>query len=75
MDNSDILDKAILANVSEDWTKVAMVVVQAADDLGDDADFDELGQRVVALANSGALESQGDLSNWRFSEVRRPSKR
>jgi hypothetical protein len=31
-----------------------------------------LAARIEALCNEGRLESQGNLSNWRHSEVRLP---
>lgn len=39
----------------------------------DDEDFaDAVVARLVELVERGRLEARGDLSNWRFSEVRLP---
>jgi hypothetical protein len=35
-------------------------------------DEDRVGARILALVEKGKLESQGDVRNWRFSEVRLP---
>jgi hypothetical protein len=71
------LDKFILASVDSHWQKVAMVVARALTDpdlefpeTDDDASF--VAGRVRALVALGQLEAQGDTSNWRYSEVRRP---
>jgi hypothetical protein len=54
-----------------------MVVSKAADDLGNDladgdAGYQLIGRRIAALVSDGRLVAQGDVKNWRFSEVRRP---
>ncbi len=69
------IDNALLANTWEKWRKVAMVVgmtmmnlprrVEGIPDI-------YYSQRVKKLVNDGLLESQGDLTCMRFSEVRRP---
>ena len=35
-----------------------------------DSEYERVAKRIVRLAKSERLESQGDLSNWRGSEVR-----
>ena len=75
-----------MAVVSAHWRKVAMVIVQAANQLGwtvssgrgwavesDEADehLVQIAQRLAALVADGQLEAQGELARWRYSEVRR----
>lgn len=33
---------------------------------------EKAGERIAALVTAGKLERAGDISNWRFSEVRPP---
>jgi hypothetical protein len=74
MTTSDI-DRAVLSVVRPGWRKVAMVLAQAADRLGSelpegDAGFEMIGRRVEVLVRSGGLVAQGDVSDYRHSEVR-----
>jgi hypothetical protein len=74
---SEVIDAAILASVEAHWLKVARIVVDASRRLGapdDDPRFEEIAERIVALVQRGELESQGNLSRWRYSEVRLPSR-
>jgi hypothetical protein len=67
------IDAALLENVGSQWRKVAMVVgttmmsierrIRGLPDV-------YYAQRVAMLVNRGYLESQGDVSRMRFSEVR-----
>jgi hypothetical protein len=69
------IDDALLSNTGHKWRKVARVVgttmmespcrVEGIPDI-------YYSQRVQKLVNDGLLESQGDLSYMRYSEVRRP---
>ena len=69
------IDNALLANTCEKWRKVARVVgttmmklpsrVEGIPDV-------YYSQRVQSLVKDGLLESQGNLSYMRYSEVRRP---
>ena len=75
---SSEIDDAILAVVQPSWRKVAMIIAQTADNLGDDLPNGETGHnliagRVAALVDNGNLVAQGDITNWRFSEIRLPS--
>jgi hypothetical protein len=58
------------------WLKVARVVVKALDEggfqLSDEATIRLHTRRVIALVESGELESQGNLRRPRWSEVRLP---
>lgn len=67
------VDQALLSRVSARWQKVAMVVATTM--LGLNEKFDEIpdiyfGQRIRELVKRGILESQGDLSRMRYSEIR-----
>lgn len=69
------IDRAVLSSIEPRWQKVAMVICRAAEELyghlpaGDDA-YEMIARRVEFLIESGRLESQGNISRWRFSEVR-----
>jgi hypothetical protein len=74
--NSQI-DRAILSSVGAQWKKVAMVIITVADAIGVDLPQGEDGfhlvaQRIETLIHDGHLLAQGNVKNWRFSEVRRP---
>jgi hypothetical protein len=76
MNSTDALDRFILDAVGSSWQKVAMVVASALTeqylefpDSEDDAGF--IASRVAQLVQAGQLEASGDISDWRFSEVRR----
>src|SRR5690349_10965289 len=68
-----MIDTALLAEVTANWRKVAMVVARTMEALEGrltplpDVYF---ARRVRYLVESGKLESQGDLSRMRYSEVR-----
>jgi len=77
MENSSI-DDAILAAAKPTWRKVAMVIVTAADSLRDNLPTGEkalhtVAKRVEALVRDGRLTAQGDLKNWRHSEIKLPA--
>lgn len=70
----EAIDNALLANASEKWRKVARVVGATMMELpcrveGVPDVF--YSQRVRKLVEVGLLESQGNLSHMRHSEVRR----
>jgi len=69
------IDATILANSSGGWFKVARVVSMTEDALQHQypgLSYVFYAQRLCQLADDGRLESQGDLSYMRFSEVRLP---
>jgi hypothetical protein len=71
------LDEAILASVGPKWTKVAMVIARAVEaaslsDAGAPDDLNVFAERVESLVAGGKLEGQGDLRDWRHSEIRKP---
>jgi hypothetical protein len=71
------IDDAVLSCAFPQWRKVAMVVGQTMEKLADQfPQFSAVfyAERIRALADKGRLESQGDLSYMRFSEVRLPEK-
>jgi hypothetical protein len=52
-----------------------MVISRVADGLGDelpkgDGRYDLIARRIEALVSDGRLVAQGNIKNWRFSEVR-----
>jgi hypothetical protein len=72
-----LIDGALLSNVAVNWRKLASVVAKTMDSTeGKLVGVPDLfyAQRVMVLAKSGAVESQGDLRRMRYSEVRLPLK-
>jgi hypothetical protein len=68
---NNALDAAILSFAGERWQKVAKIIYLASDGAADGTDFDAIEARIRALVDDGKLEAKGDLSRWRFSEIRR----
>lgn len=73
--NTSQIDSVILSTVGEHWTKVAMVIVRVVDAMSRDLPTGDEGREVIArrieaLVHDGRLAAQGDIKNWRFSEVR-----
>ena len=69
------IDDAILAIAHGNWRKVAMIVatvVHGRDEKAEADEYELVAERIVALVKAGKLEAQGDLSDWRHSEVRLP---
>lgn len=74
MSDSDI-DAAILECSEPYWMKVAMIITRASKKLTgtlDDELMERIGGRIQILAATNQLASQGDLTKWRYSEVRLP---
>jgi hypothetical protein len=69
---NNVLDSLILSSASERWQKVARIIALVSDRAGDGTNFDAIAERIRALVNEDQLEAKGDVSRWRFSEVRRP---
>ena len=77
----EAIDEAILAVLSEipgHWRKVAMVIAKVVSAMGDDwphgdAGYEIVARRVESLVSEGRLLAQGEIKNWRFSEVRLPN--
>jgi Protein of unknown function len=73
------IDSAILSVVKEQWMKVAMVIFRVADGLSSgsspsDQQYEAVSHRIQSLVQDGRLEAQGDIRNWRASEIRLKSK-
>jgi len=74
MDTSQI-DSFVLSSVGKHWTKVAMVIARVVGAMSrdlppTDEDCEVVSRRIEALVDDGRLAAQGNLKNWRFSEVR-----
>lgn len=72
MSPDERIDAIVLSRAQPNWRKVAMIISLTARRAGrdDDSFADAVAARIVALVSAGRLEGQGDLSNWRGSEVR-----
>ena len=69
---SDV-DELILAALKENWRKVAMIVgnvFQTCETRSILLSDEVIAARIQDLAEKGRIESQGDLTKWRYSEVR-----
>ncbi|MCE7886089.1 MAG: hypothetical protein DYH13_01100 [Alphaproteobacteria bacterium PRO2] len=68
------LDALLLEKVEKRWSKVARIIgdVMFALDALTAQDEQRLLSRVEYLAESGKIESAGDVKNPRFSEIRLP---
>ena len=67
------IDEAVLSCILPQWRKLAMIVTRVEDKLK--AQYPQFSrgfyaERIRFLADSGMIESQGNLSYMRFSEVR-----
>jgi hypothetical protein len=79
--NDELIDKAIFSVLSESlghWRKVAFVVGSVANSMGDvsaygDEGYETIARRIELLVSEGRLLAQGNIKNWRFSEVRLPN--
>ena len=72
---SDQLDPLILSTANSRWQKVAMIIAKVEEKLEDTEqpiEYERIAERVQVLVDAGHLESQGDVSRWRHSEVRLP---
>jgi hypothetical protein len=72
-----LLDSAILRTARHDWQKLAMLVAKVQREWRQDnaePEYELIAERVTSLVEEGRLESTGNLSDWRHSEVRLPSK-
>ena len=71
------IDHALLAASDKRWLKVAMVVSRAAEALGTALPegperYEMVAERLYVLVNGGRLIAEGEVTNWRHSEVRLP---
>jgi hypothetical protein len=65
------LDALILSFAGERWLKVARIIGQVSERTDEETELDAIAIRIHALVDDGKLEAKGDLSRWRYSEVRR----
>jgi hypothetical protein len=66
-------DRVIISFLSRYWRKTAAIVGKVSEQyrsLGIDLDPAIAAARLMAMADSGLVESAGDLRMWRHSEVR-----
>jgi len=67
------IDELILSFATAQWQKVALIVAKTLHECERrqiNVDADEIGKRVALLVAEKRLDSQGNLTNWRRSEVR-----
>jgi hypothetical protein len=69
------LDSLIMSLALPYWQKVAMIISKVTRDekfsFNDrDEEFNFVATGIARLVANGQLESQGDISSWRFSEIR-----
>jgi hypothetical protein len=70
------LDTMILSIIERNWRKTAFVIGRVArryEDRTIQLSYEIIGARIQELAAHGRIESQGNLSMWRHSEVRLPA--
>ena len=72
------IDEVILSVAEASWTKVALVITKVADTMGSglpegDAAYNLIARRIEILVQGGRLLAQGDIKEWRHSEVRESS--
>jgi hypothetical protein len=70
------LERIILSVSTRDWQKVAMIISRTnreceAKQIA--ASYEDIAICIKFLRDAGQLESVGDVSNWRHSEVRLPA--
>ncbi len=68
--NATELDAVVLQNCGSAWRKVAMVVACVLEDYERQVTADDVAAAIRRLVQSGSLLAQGDLNDWRRSEVR-----
>jgi hypothetical protein len=74
--SESVIDQLLLSFCQERWLKVARIIgytLQALEQREpelDDGIADAINARMAHLVSSGQLEAQGNIKNWRYSEVR-----
>jgi len=66
----NMTDSLILSSASDRWQKVAKIMASVSEHQNSAASLAAIENRIRALIDDGMLEAKGDLSKWRFSEVR-----
>jgi hypothetical protein len=72
---SDQLDALILLTANSRWQKVARIIARAGyvlKDMSEAVEDERIAERIQVLADTGCLESRGNVAHWRHSEVRLP---
>jgi hypothetical protein len=67
------IDRAIMSQLNNRWQKTALVVARAMfvyPDKYDDIPDTFYGQRIMTLCSKGLIEADGDLRQFRSSEIR-----
>jgi Protein of unknown function len=67
------VDALILSSATAEWCKVAILIARAVDGAkaqGLEVASGVIVPRLYALAETGALETQGNVRRWRAGEVR-----
>lgn len=70
------MDQALLSNASRDWCQVARIILTTMIELDNGRGLPNayFADRIAHLVREGILESKGDLTRTRFSEVRLKNK-
>ena len=74
--NKAKIQGAILCTVGPQWATVALVIGRVAHALGQDLPaqdegYEEISKEIELLVQDRRLIAQGNIKNWRSSEVRR----
>jgi hypothetical protein len=73
------IDRLLLSFCSGRWQKVAKIIGNTFQALEqheikiDNDTADAIDSRLAVLVSSSQLEAQGNIKNWRYSEVRLPT--
>jgi hypothetical protein len=65
------VDSLILSSASERRQKVARIIALVSEHTGEDIKLDAIAERIGVLVDERKL-AKGDVSQWGYSEVRRP---
>ena len=66
------LDRMIFSAMLLRWRKVAMIIILVSEECqarGIEIPDEDIADRIIALDREGMINSRGDLSKWRYSEV------
>jgi hypothetical protein len=73
--SNEDLDAFVLSSSKTRWQKVAMIIVTVSLECernGINVSDDAIAAHIRSLVDDGKLQSQGNLSRWRHSEVKLP---
>jgi hypothetical protein len=76
--SNEQIDRMILAATETRWRKIAFVISKVEAKIGTEMTDSErilflIAERIEYLVRAGELIAQGDVKNWRFSEIRKPT--